>query len=312
MLTEEERKWIDENDVLDRHIFGRLNEEDAARFQFLLDRDPSFREEMEFNAALIAGIRQKGRLEMKQRLQAALKEEAPNGEMHLHVSSHKPALHENMSFMLKMAAALILLVGGSIITYKLFFDKPVELQFTKKEIKNEEVPAQAVTPKEEKKQQIIPDDSKKITAKKSTPKQKMEEKPMIAATPPENLMQKHNQKFRVETFMMPKPNEVKATLIHTDSKTEQETIILFKNSTDLVAVNIKETQQEDNGKLQWFYVVYENRILNVYVDNSKYLNLFKNAKLTESAAELQLEIKDASYRINLSSVEKFKKAVLRP
>lgn len=312
MLTEEEKKWIDENDVLDRHIFGRLSEEEAARLQFLLDKDPSFLDEMEFNTAMIAGIRQKGRLELKQRLQETLKEEAPSGDRHLHVSSRTPANRETIPFLLKIAAAIILLLGGSVVTYQLFFSKPVEVPIADKEIIIKDAPAQIEKPKEEVKQQVITDESKKIAAKKSTSKQKSEDKPMIAATPPENLMQKHNQKFRVETFMMPKPNEVTATLVNIESKAEQETIILFKNPTDLVAVNIKETHLEESGKLQWFFVVYENHILNVYVDNSKYLTLFKNSKLSESASSLQIEIKDASYLVDLKSAEKFKKAVIKP
>lgn len=309
MLTVEERKWIEENDILDRYVFGRLTEEEAARFQFLLDRDPSFLEEMEFNTAIIAAIRQQGRLDMKQRLQEALKEESG---MELHVSQHTPESRRTLPLLLKIAAALIALVGGSVITYQLFFNKPVEVPMAEKEINVKRAPEKIETPKDELKEQIAPDKSKKVAAKKSTSKQKSEEKPMIAATPPENLMQKHNQKFRVESYMMPKPNEVKATLVNADLKTEQETIILFKNPTDLVAVNIKETHSEENGKLLWFFVLYDNQILNVYVDNSKYLALFKNAKLTATASSLQIETKDASYLVDLKSADKFRKAVIKP
>jgi hypothetical protein len=296
---------------LDRHIFGQLTEEEEARFQFLLDKDPSFLEEAEFNTAVIAAIRNKGRMELKMRLRESLKTEASE-PMQLHTSSNSSDLRQWVPFILKAAAAIIILAGGSVLTYQLFFNKPIEAPIADKEIKKELVPSQTETPKEETKKEILSDDSKKIAAKKSTAKQKTEEKPMIAATPPENLMQKHNQKFRAENFMMPKPNEVKAVIITAESKIEQETKILFKNSTDLVAVDIKETQLEENGKLNWFYVVYENKILNVYIDNSKYLTLFKNARLIESAAELNIEIKDAVYNVDLTSKEKFKKAAIKP
>ena len=311
MLTEEERKWIEENDILDRHIFGHLMEEEAARFQFLLDRDPSFLEEMEFNTAIVAAIRQNGRLEMKQRLQEALKEEISTPAMSVHRTPKTQESHKGL-LLLKIAAAVLLLIGGSVIVYQLYFTKPIEAPIADQEERIKQLPAQTETPKEEVKQQTVPDESKKIAAKKSTTKQKADEKPMIAATPPENLMQKHNQKFRVETYMMPKPNEVNAKLMNSDSKTEQETVILFKNPTDLVAVGIQETHSEDNGKLKWFFVVYENHILNVYIDNSKYLTLFRNAQLTENTSSLQIAIKDASYIVDIKSTEKFKKAVIKP
>ena len=312
MLTQEERNWLEENDVLDRHIFGQLTEEEEARLQFLLDKDPSFLEEAEFNTAMIAAIRNKGRLEMKLRLRDALKQEMMSEPMQLHKSANIPELRQWIPFILKAAAAIIILAGGSVLTYQLFFNKPIEAPIADKEIKREQVPSQTETPKEELKKETLPDESKKIAAKKSTAKQKTEEKPMIAATPPENLMQKHNQKFRAENFMMPKPNEVKAIIITAESKIEQETKILFKNSTDLVAVNIKETQLEENGKLRWFYVVYENQVLNVYIDNSKYLTLFRNARLTETATVLQIEAKEAIYTVDLNAKEKFKKAVIKP
>lgn len=312
MLTQEERNWLEENDVLDRHIFGQLTEEEEARLQFLLDKDPSFLEEAEFNTAMIAAIRNKGRLEMKLRLRDALKQEMMSEPMQLHKSANIPELRQWIPFILKAAAAIIILAGGSVLTYQLFFNKPIEAPIADKEIKREQVPSQTETPKEELKKETLPDESKKIAAKKSTAKQKTEEKPMIAATPPENLMQKHNQKFRAENFMMPKPNEVKAIIITAESKIEQETKILFKNSTDLVAVNIKETQLEENGKLRWFYVVYENQVLNVYIDNSKYLTSFRNARLTETATVLQIEAKDAIYTVDLKAKEKFKKAVIKP
>lgn len=312
MLTQEERSWLEENDVLDRHIFGQLTEEEEARFQFLLDKDPSFLEEAEFNTALIAAIRNKGRMEMKERIRETLKQEIPSEPMQLHRSGHVPEASELMPLLLKIAAAIIVLVGGSVLTYQLFFNKPVDVPMAEKEIKKEQTPSSIETPKEESKQESLPDETKKIAAKKSTAKQKIEDKPMIAATPPENLMQKHNQKFRAENFMMPKPNEVKALVIFGEPAVEQETKILFKNSTDLVAVNIKDTQLEENGKLSWFYTVYENKILNVYIDNSKYLTLFKNARMKETASALQLEVKDAVYTIDLTSKEKFKKAVIKP
>lgn len=309
MLTQEERNWLEENDVLDRHIFGQLTEEEEARFQFLLDKDPSFLEEAEFNTVVIAAIRNKGRMEIKLRLRETLKEDS-SVPMQLHKSESAPQGRQIMPILLKAAATVMVLVGGSVLIYQLFFNKPVETPIADKEIKKEQVPSQTETPKEESKQETKTDESKKIAAKKSTAKQKLEEKPMIAATPPGNLMQKHNQRFRAENFMMPKPNEVKAVIISGESKLEQETKILFKNSTDLVAVDIKETQLEQNGKLNWFYVVYENKILNVYIDNSKYLTLFTNARMTETASALQIDIKDAKYTIDLTSKEKFKKAVI--
>lgn len=311
MLTDEERKWIDENDVLDRYVFGQLNEEEAARFQFLIDKDPSFLDEVEFNSAIIAGIRQKGRLEMKQRIQWALKEEPTSAEMHLQTSARTPGARESMPFLLKIAAAVLLLIGASVIAYQVFFNKPAEAPMAEDEVIIKTKPAEVKSPKEEIKVPDVPEESKKVTVKKSTSKQKSEEKPMIAATPPENLMQKRNQKFRVETYMMPKPNEITVSLFKTESKTETETIVLFKNPTDLVAVNINETYAEDDGRLKWFFVVYENQILNAYLDNSKYLTLFKNAKLTETSTSLQIDIKDASFVVDLKSAEKFKKAVIK-
>ncbi len=311
MLTQEERNWLEENDVLDRHIFGQLTEEEEARFQFLLDKDPSFLEEAEFNTAVIAAIRNKGRMELKLRLRESLKTEASE-PLQLHTSSNSSGMRQWVPFILKAAAAIIIMAGCSVLTYQLFFNKPIEAPIADKEIKKEQVPSQTETPKEETKKEIHSDDSKKIAAKKSTAKQKIDEKPVIAATPPENLMQKHNQKFRIENFMMPKPNEVKAVIVTGESKTEHETKILFKNATDLVAVNIKDTQLEENGKLTWFYVVYENQVLNVYIDNSKYLTLFRNARLTETATVLQIEAKEAIYTVDLNAKEKFKKAVIKP
>ncbi len=313
MLTQDERNWLEENDVLDRHIFGRLTEEESARLQFLLDKDPSFQEEFDLNIAMAAAIRHNGRLEMKQRLQTSIKEDAgtPTEPVVLPMTARESGRREGFPLLLKLAAAVLVLAGASVIFYQLFFSRPVQTPMADEQIKKESTPAQTETPKESVRM-TPPDESKKVAAKKSTGKQKAEEKPMIAATPPENILQKRNQRFHAESLMMPKPNEVDAVVITEDVKTETPTKILFKNPTDLIAVNIKETQSEENGRLGWFYVVYENRILNVYIDNSKYLALFRNARLTESASALVIEIRDAAYTVDLSAKDKFKKAVLKP
>lgn len=314
MLTQEERNWLDENDVLDRHIFGRLTDEESARLQFLLDKDPEFQEEFDLNLAMAAAIRNKGRMDLKERLKESLKEDATPvaSPMELHRTSKELKTQMTMPLWLKLAAAIAVLAGASVVSYMLFFDKPIETPIAEEQIKQEKVPALIETPKEQPKQPIVPDESKKVAAKKGTVKQKSEDKPMIAATPPENLLQKRNQRFHAESLMMPKLNEVDAVVISGEPKVEEPTKILFRNSTDLVAVNITETQSEDNGRLNWFYVVYENRILNVYIDNSKYLTSFRNARLTESGTSLLIEIKDASYTVDLASKDKFKKALQKP
>ncbi len=296
MITREVQSWLDENEILDKHIFGTLADADRTRLQRLMNDHPELLEELELSQMIIAGIRQHGRREMKRRLRIGLE------------SVNAPAASSSFFVYLRVAAAVMVLLGSSYLVYELFLNNTPAAPVAQDELKKEDTVA--TVPKAEKSDSEI--NSQTFAAKKSAGKPAFDQKPALAAAPAETIVTVHNQKFRVEAAMIPKANEIKILLTLEAGKKEMDSKLLFKNPIDLTAVNIKETQGEQNGTLTWFYVFYENHILNVYLDNSKYLNDFKNATLTESLSVLTLQTSRASYVVDLTAKDKFKKAVLKP
>jgi hypothetical protein len=301
MVTQEDRNWLDENDIFDKFIFDRLTGADRVRLQKLIADHSDVNAELELNLMIAAGLRQKGRWEMKRRLQDNLGSGRP----------YVFSLMSQTSLILKIAAAVVILLGSSFIIYKSFIQTPEPASVAQNELKNEDANKEVMTiPREEKADSEK--STQKLTAKKSVAKPLLEQRPVIAAAPTETIPTVRNQKFRVEASMIPKPNEIKIPLKLEAENKEIEGKLFFRNPIDLSAVNIKETQGEQNGQLTWFYVFYENRVLNIYLDNTTYLTYFKNASLTESLSALTLRTEQVSYVIDVTSKDKFKKAVLKP
>lgn len=299
MLDNTTRQWLDENEVLERHLLNRLTADETDRLQKLLQSFPELADELEFQKMIIAGIRQNGRLELKERLKSNIAQS----------KNHSSKTFVLYSY-LKIAAVVAVLIGVSWIVYSRIAAKPepapsadIKKEAPPKELKIEQ-------PKIEKSVDPKTGGQQQIASKKSTGKQNVQEKPLIVSTPSETAAVKHKQKLNIESLKFLKPNELTVSVNILDEKKTLETKLFFKNPTDLTAVNIKETQSEKDNQLEWFYVIYENRVLNLYLDNTQYLKVFKNASLEETSERLVIKISSALYTVDLKSKDKFKKAVL--
>ena len=135
-------------------------------------------------------------------------------------------------------------------------------------------------------------------------------KPTLMSMPADTTHGRSVQKFITDPALFPKPNEIKTTLDLIDETKQVETKIYFKNPTDLTAGDITSAFEEKNDMLQWFYVNYDKTVLSVYLDNTKYLSIFKNAKLIQQKETLLIHLEKTSYQVGLKEDAKFRKAVL--
>jgi hypothetical protein len=305
MLTPEEKKQIDDEEIVEKYILEQLNNEEKNRFEQLLSASDELRKELEFNALTIAAIRQYSRTELKKRIKESLKQVPASPAM---------AVPKSGTWMYIRAAALILLfMGGLWMFYQWMSGEqspaPIVEDTPKK---SPPVKEQLMLPPKQETISEYREPVKNETTKKSVPYKKSDEikKPQLMSMPSDSTHGRSVQKFAVNPALFPKPNEVKTTLDMIDDHKQIETKIYFKNPSDLSAVDITATHEEKNGALHWFYVHYDNQILNVYLDNTKYLNIFKNSKLIQQKDALLVVLEKSSYQINLKDNVKFKKATI--
>ena len=303
MLNPNEKVWSEDEERIENYLLGRLNEQEKTLLEQRLRTDEDLRKSVELSAMILAGIRQKGREDLKARLKDQLKGTSS-------LTSNGSSQDKNLFLYsgIKIAAAIIAAIGVSFLIYRLMTSNPGVPQATdesQKEMKNENVDLPKngpVADKDDKK------DLEKITGKKST---SVNNKPSVLSAPSEEIPAKRNQRLKGESLKYMKPNELVVTLTVEKEKKSLETKLLFKNPSDLTVMNIQETQMEQDGRLEWFYVYYDNRILSLYIDNIKYLSVFKNSALSETPGHLQMTVGALQYSIDLTSKDKFKKAVLR-
>lgn len=309
MLTQNDKQWIEENEIIDRYILEQLNVEDKVRFSALLASSEELREETEFSAMVAAAVRQFSRTELKRKIKTAVKESG--------IPSASPAHHATRPshyWLYIRAAALILIFLGGVWMFYLWMsgDKSPAPITEDQSVKTLPVKEKNLPPPKQETiseyREPVKKDKPKKTAK--TEKKSEEKRPQLLSMPADTMHARSVQKFTVNPALYPKTNEVKASLELTDEKKQIETKILFKNPTDLSAVNITATSEEAGGKLMWFYVHYENQVLNVYLDNTKYLNMFKNSKLIQQKQALLIVLEKSSYQVDMKDQAKFRKAVI--
>lgn len=310
-MMESDTKWIEQEDILDRYALGRLTPEERSRLDQLLNADEALRRQLEFTLMTAGAVRQLGREELKERLRKRIAESGTPAMSITHSTEPKPILLRG-GLVLKAAAVITAVAGISYLVYRLYFHvpdvEPVVRETPPARLEDEKPPAPA---REEKMMTHREDSIKPPVAKKSTGKGTTTTRPLTLATPTESIKTKHAQKFKAEAFLLPKTNEVRLTVVSED-RSEIESKLLFKNPVDLSAVDIHQTHDEKDGTLHWFYVHFDNQVLSVYLDNSKYLGYFKAPRLELSASRLVLQTNGQTYDIDLTSKDKFRKAVLRP
>lgn len=308
MLQENDKQWLENNDILEGYIFNRLTPEDKSRLESLLDAEPEVQRELDMTAMIIAAVRQKERAELKERIRAKLN---AGSSAKILTMDNRPSAVSLTQKVIRFAAAIALLAGGTWVIYHLYTSQHDKAPVTKDDLKTIESPKQqkpVFLPKEEK----ISEFKEKTDTPKSNGKIRKtlsDKKPALVSVPAETVHVKAGQKFVVNPLLFPKANEVKVPLITADNK-DTETRIIFKNPIDLSAVNIQQTSADTAGTLLWFYVYYENQVLNVYLDNSKYLTAFKNARILEQKDQLTLQLEKSRYTVDLKPSDKFKKAVI--
>jgi len=298
MLNPNEKFWSEEEERIENYLLGRLDDAENRAFEERMRTDEGLRRSVELNAMILAGIRQKGREGLKERL-----------NKNLGMASTPNVVSKNQLFFyatLKIAAVIVAGIGIAFLIYRQVAVNPDVQQVTeetKKEIKNDN--ANAI------KDELLTEAKKgdeKNTAKKSP---KVNDKPSVLSAPSEEIPAKRNQRLKSESLKYMRPNELVVNLLEEKEGKTIETKLLFKNPSDLSVLNIQQTQSEQNGQLEWFYVYYENRVLSLYLDNTKYLSYFKNSELAETQSQLRLTVETAQYVVDLSSNEKFKKAILQ-
>lgn len=313
-MSDVDTKWLEENDILDRYVLGRLTAEEKARLEALMLADPERRREVEMTAMVAGAVRQRGRADLKARLRDQIQASGTTAS----VMSFSPGGRNSgrwltASWIMKAAAIVTIAAGASYLAYRLFFHVPDVEPVVEKEIPSPALENGKPLPpaKEEKMMAFREDSAKAPLAKKSTGKGATTTRPLTLSAPTENAKTKGAQKFKAESILLPKMNELKLVVVAED-KTESESRLLFRNPVDLTAVDIKEASLEKDGRLEWFYVHYEDRMLSVYLDHSKGPVYFKTPRLEIGASQLVLHTNGHAYSIDLTPKERFHKAVLRP
>ncbi len=309
MLTPEEKKWIDEGEITERYILGQLDPGDKNRFEQLLTSDEELRNELEFEAMTIAAIRQYSRTELKKRIRESLKQSRPAPAMTI----QKSAGTGQAWMYIRAAAVILLFLGGIWLFYQwMYGDQSPAPIGEDKEKKQEPAKEKILLPP---KQETIseyrePPKKEKIRKQVRNGRSEDSRRPAVLSMPADTAHSRSVQKFVADPALFPKPNEVKTTIDLIDETRQAEIRILFKNPTDLSAVDITVPHEEQNETLQWFYVHYDNTDLNVYLDNTKYLNVFRSAKLIRQKETLLIHLEKTSYQVSLKDDVKFRKALL--
>ncbi len=292
MIDPTQRQWLDEHEILERFVLEKLTEEEERRLAELRRRDPALEEEISLQAKIIAGIRVLGRSDLRQRLEHGIKKSSSARYFDFH-----PGL------ILKIAAGLAVIAASWWLVNR--FVQPEIKKSPMTESKGEESIAPSRVAIDS---QSLATQEEEIVAKEPANKPGVRKKPITLSSPAAENPSKRRTTLNVKSMTLLRPNEVSATL-YAKSGDTLLTRIFFKNPTDLTAVNIKDPVREENGLLETFYVHYEKASLSVYLDNSRYLGRFQNARLVEQTQALLLTADTLTYRIDLSPNERFKKAI---
>jgi hypothetical protein len=305
-MNEQDAKWLEQEDVLDRYVLGRLTIEERRRLEQLLASDPDAGEDLALTQAIIAAVRQQGRVDLKERLKNQLRSDGPV----LHLIEGGATPRSIRPRLLKVAAAILIVAGLSYLVYRVVYRTP-ETPVAEESVKEKASPVQLPTSAESGAEKPKPSEesaAKGPLAKKSTGKGTIVTRPQTYSAPAETIPAKHSQRFRAEGLLMPRTIELPLTLIRESRAIESR--LRFKNPVDLSAVNIKPMQEEKGGRLLWFYIHFDQDVLSVYLDNTRYTSYFKEPRLEVSAERLVLWTDGYEYRIDLTGPEKFRKAVL--
>ncbi|MBW7888334.1 MAG: hypothetical protein H3C35_08240 [Bacteroidetes bacterium] len=150
----EKKYWTDDPELLEQYILGKLSpEEKAQRDAEIADCEPC-RKKLQQETAFIAGIRRRGREEMKISLRKKLREKQP-GRMIQYNS-------------IALAAAVVIIAVG-IGMYKLLFsDIAAPKYFGKRELIFRQPKASSVKPDEEKTETVRPEEESSATDEQLT------------------------------------------------------------------------------------------------------------------------------------------------
>lgn len=309
MLRQTDKQWLEENDIIDRYLLGQLTEEEIQRFNEVLAYSDDLKDEIAFQATLAAAIREYSRTDIKRRLREAIQKSYPI-RMDTAVEKHR-TLHYWMY--IRAAAVILLFLGGLWLLYlRMAEDKSPAPVVEEKTQKNNPVKEEVKLPP---KQEVIseyrePQKNEQPVKRVTTRRTTEERKPPVLSAPSDSAHGGYAQKFPINAALFPRPNEVKASLELTDDNLQTETRIVFKNPTDLTAVNLIPSSEDKNGFPEWFYVHWEKPVLNVYLDYTRYLNLFKGAKIVQQKQDLLLLLDQHNYHVRLQEGTKFHKAVI--
>ncbi len=309
MLTPNEIKRIEDDEIVEKYILEQLTEDEKTRFEKLLSTSDELKRELEFTALTIAAIRQYSRTELKKRINESLKQTHSSPAM----TTQKTVLPGQTWMYIRAAALFLLFMGGLWMFYQWMSGEhspaPIGDDALKK---TQPVKEQIMLPPRQETISEYREAEKKEPVKKNIKQNKSDEniKPQLLSMPADSSHGRSAQKFIANPALFPKPNEIKTTLDLIDETKQMETKIYFKNPTDLSAVDITTTHEVKNEVLQWFYVHYDNQILNVYLDNTKHLNYFKNSKLIQQKDVLLIILEKSTYQVNLKDNTKFRKAVI--
>ncbi len=272
MLNPLDQAWIEEKEIMDRFVFGKLSHDEGTRFDNLLQSDENLRIELSAHLVAIAAIRENGRRQMKARIQELTKTKS-----------------FSIGIYYRVAAAIVAAAGLSFMLYTLN-RTPVEPIAMEDRLPVVDT-VKSIGDKNVAKSDPIQD---KNEIRRTT---KVSEKKMIASIPPGKRDVRH---------AMTKPNEL--TLPLKSANASKEIRLLFKNPIDLTAVRIKETQSVQDGQLQWFYTHYANDVVNVYLDNAQYYEAFVQSELKEAGGIVSIITAQGTFQWDGTSKEKFVKA----
>ncbi|HMZ03605.1 MAG TPA: hypothetical protein PLA15_03550 [bacterium] len=301
MVNPTDRQWLDENEIIDKFVFGRLTDNESIRLNELR-KNEDFNAMFDRELMTIAALRAHGRIAMKQRIRELLHTSSP---LHLsHTANPAPGKVMTMRFVWRAAATVAVIAGGLWI-YKMNLQPAPEVA-KKQNIQNEQAPIVNTDKQAPAQTSTEPGTPSNDVAAKRTNKPN-ERKSMIAGQLPPSKTDRTRP-----AALAAVPHEVYVSISVLNATESTETRILFKNPFDLVAADIRETQEEKDGQLNWFYVYYENRIVSAYLDNSKYVARFIGTHLKEEPGVLIINTPQSKYRVDLTTKEKFKKAVRIP
>ena len=284
MITPHDQKWIDDQEILERKLLERLNPDEQARLENLLKDNPSLASALDLEAMMIAGIRQKGREDLKNRLKAAVENQTafnmPTGSWRL----------------LKVAAAVLVLAGGSIIAY--YALKPADVSTVAKEQSpvKEQPAVKKVVPTEDKATEKVQGKEEKEALAVRKPKEKP--KSIVAAPKKPPIFRNR------ESATMPPPKELQVKMW--ENQTAKTAVIKF---LDPQGLNVKPAFGESSNTLDWFYASYQTGELSIYVEAQRFSGFFTNAELKIDGQTLSIHTAGLIFLMDLTESPTVRKVI---